>query len=135
MKFSVDRIRRLVIGSLKRTLTQIAATSREEKVGMLLGEVLEDSAIVRLMYWVKNVKSSPVEFEADPWQVVQAHEVASKHGLEVIAVFHTHPSCPAVPSQLDLRGMRLWPVLWVIACKDEVRAWILSDGLREVEIE
>ena len=86
-------------------------------------------------YWAQNVKSSPFEFEAEGWHVVQAHISAERHGMEVIALAHTHPSCPAVPSPADLRGMKAWPIVWVISCQSEVRGWVLEGGkVKEVEI-
>jgi proteasome lid subunit RPN8/RPN11 len=121
------RVKRIELGSLKRILEVLTKDVRVEKVSLLIGKVEGETARAMIAYRVTNIKGSAVEFEADPWQVVQAHEVASKHGLEVIAILHTHPTCPAIPSTLDLRGMRLWPIIWVIACRGEVRAWVLED--------
>lgn len=123
------------LGALRATLMDLASLGLEV-VGFLLGSRSGDHIDVKALYRVDNELGSPVEFRANPWQTVQAHNVANLYQLEVVALYHTHPSCPPTPSLLDLRGMRLWPIPWVIACRDDVKAWTLEeDGVREVEIE
>ncbi len=124
---------KLVLGPLREVLKVHA--DGVESVGFILGvrrgEVLE----AMVLYRVDNELSSPVEFRANPWHVVQAHRVAELYKLEVIALYHTHPSCPPIPSSLDIKGMRLWPIPWIIACRGLVKAWRLGDGIvEEVEV-
>lgn len=126
---------RIILGPLRRALLSIADSSGPEKVALLLGAKSGEDLIVSAVFRVDNVKESPVEFEGDPWQLVVAHKAAEKYGLDVIAVFHTHPACPAAPSPSDLEGMKRWPYPWLIACPGELRAWTVSGGgATEIEV-
>ncbi len=84
-------------------------------------------------YSVRNISGVPCRFEMDPWGVVVAHKSSERYGLELVAVFHTHPRGAPVPSVLDRRSMRLWPVPWIIASPRGIRAWML-DGREAVEV-
>lgn len=116
---------------------KLMASGASESTGFLVGSLEPSHARVFGLYRVDNRLGSPVEFEGDPWQTVQAHVAAGNYGIQVIALFHTHISCPPLPSSLDIRGMRLWPLIWVIACPGEVRAWRLDESgePREVFVE
>lgn len=119
------------LGGALRTLI----SETRESVALLLGVKSGGLVKVLAVYRLDNRLDSKARFEADPWQVVQAHVSAEKYGLEVVGLLHTHPECPATPSSLDAVGMRSWRMPWVIVCKDEVRAWALDDGsLKELEV-
>lgn len=120
------------LGSLE-TVFRMLAEREAETVGLILGVRRSDVIECKTLYRVDNLLSSRTLFEADPWQVVQAHIAAEAYGLEVVGLFHTHPSCPATPSERDVEGMRGWRIPWIIACRSEVRAWLL-DGESIVEI-
>ena len=103
-----------------------ASVGSVESVGFILGVKVEDTVEAVVVYRVDNELGSPVEFRASPWHVVQAHRVAELYKLEVIALYHTHPTCPPIPSHLDLEGMKLWPIPWIIACTLPIhpRCWL-----------
>jgi len=79
--------------------------------------------------WLRNVLNSPIAFLLDPEEMYRAITEAESSGLDLVAIFHTHPG-PPIPSPLDLRHMRLWPVVWVISniYTWETVAWRLEDG-------
>ncbi|MFP3312699.1 MAG: Mov34/MPN/PAD-1 family protein [Acidilobus sp.] len=79
----------------------------------------------------ENLLRSPVEFLANPLDIVTAYKAAENLHIDVVALYHTHPDGDAAPSQMDLEGMRLWPLPWIIASRSGVRAWVLSSGLSE----
>ncbi len=56
--------------------------------------------------------------------------------LELIAIYHSHPNGPAVPSRTDLEQAR-WdvPMLIIDALNLEVRAWWLQHGGFEEQFE
>ncbi|MEM1873025.1 MAG: M67 family metallopeptidase [Acidilobaceae archaeon] len=126
---------RVKIGGLEKTL-KLMARGGVEAVGLLLGSRREDAVECRALFRADNELKSGSLFEANPWHVVQAHLAAEAYGLEVVALFHTHSSCPPEPSPLDVEGMKRWPIPWVIACPSEVKAWTLRDGvLEELPVE
>ena len=126
-------MKRIILGSMEKVFRTLAR-SEEETVGIVLGVSRLDEVSCMALFRVENRLSSPYRFEADHWQIVQAHETAKKYGLEVVALFHSHPSCPAEPSSLDVEGMRRWSMPWIIACRDEIRGWSIEEG-RVVEVE
>lgn len=114
---------------MKHAIHPFLSTGREES-GIIIGMVEDGEATAYAIYKTRNVLDSPVRFESDPWEVVQAHRVAEVYGVSVIGVFHTHPVCPPKPSRLDVEGMKRWPLIWVIACKSgseaSIAAWRLD---------
>ncbi|MCE4604897.1 MAG: M67 family metallopeptidase [Aeropyrum sp.] len=126
---------RVSLGPLNKVM-RILALGSSEAAGILLGAKRGGLTEVYAVYITDNIKNSPVEFESDPWQVVQAHRASENLGVEVVGIFHTHTSCPAEPSRKDLEGMARWPYLWVISCPGEVRAWepLEDGGVRELPI-
>lgn len=111
------------------------ARGEVEAVGLLLGQRRGEEVVCNSLFRVDNRLKARELFETEPWHIVQAYTAAEAYGLEVVALFHTHASCPPAPSPLDVKGMRKWPLLWVIACPQEVRAWILrNEEVEEVPI-
>ncbi|MFN3805190.1 MAG: M67 family metallopeptidase [Pyrobaculum sp.] len=85
--------------------------------------------------WAKNLLGDRHAFEISPEEMYKHIKEGEEAGLELLAIFHTHPGDPK-PSPLDLRHMRLWRIPWIIAniYTWEVAGWLLEGGLREVEI-
>lgn len=107
-----------------------------EQTGLFFGEIIDNVAVCRVFFPAKNIEDSSVRFEMDPWDIVVAHLVAEKYRLDLVAVFHTHPCGKSIPSRLDLRGMKLWRVPWIIASSQETRAFILvGEYLQELSVK
>ncbi|MEM1572679.1 Mov34/MPN/PAD-1 family protein [Pyrobaculum sp.] len=106
-------------------------TPQEECVALLFGR---DNAVAKWR-WVRNLAGSPVAFRIDPEEMYRAITEAEEEGLELLAIFHTHPG-PPTPSSVDLKYMRLWPVVWIISntFSWKTTAWRLEKTLREVQI-
>lgn len=51
---------------------------------------------------VKNAAVSPVRYQMDPLEQLKAFEQIESDGLEILAIFHSHPVGPAVPSPSDV---------------------------------
>jgi len=102
-----------------------------ECLGLLVGNGIDAINAIPL----NNVSYTPeVEYLADPRQLLEALRSADKAGLEVVAIYHSHPSGPAYPSAAD-RERAIWRTNYVIIdpLAEEVRAFILPDG-EEVEL-
>ncbi len=109
-------------------LARLAEAGDYERVGVALG--VRDR--IMLLFPVANVVGSPVAFLADPLDMIAAHSLADNLGLQVVALYHTHPHGPPEPSGRDVEGMRLWPIPWLISSPLGIRAWILGPaGPRE----
>jgi len=110
--------------SLLEALSRQASASKREVVGFLLG--VGCRALV--VFPMENLASSSVEFLANPLDVVAAHNLAEALGLELIALYHSHPFGPAAPSSKDVKGMKWWPMTWLIVSAQGARAWRLAEG-------
>ena len=54
------------------------------------------------LYEVDNLHDSPFAFEMDPRQHVEAMFEIEEQGLEMLAIFHSHPQGPGYPSEQDV---------------------------------
>ncbi len=106
-----------------------------EICGFLFGTREGENLIVEEVRFIPNRLSGDA-FEMEPLEMVRAIDDAEKRGLEVVGIFHSHLKCPPRPSGRDLKGMRLWPVVWLIVDeKGNYGAFVLEgDKIREVEV-
>jgi proteasome lid subunit RPN8/RPN11 len=105
-----------------------------ECVGVLGGP---SSNRVSVIYPIDNIASHPErEYTADPQGLIRAIKALRSQGLELNAIYHSHPNGPARPSRTDLE-LAQWevPYLIVDAHNLEIRAWKLLDGAVEVRLE
>ena len=77
-----------------------------ECVGALLGR---QTHVVETVP-VQGRLPSPCRFDAAPAGLMEAEQRARGMGREIVAYFHSHPTCEARPSQADLAS-QLWPDL------------------------
>ena len=108
-----------------------------EACAMLFGKLSHAEAVVEKVVFTPNRLQSQFKFEIDPEKVAAAFTEAEEKGLEFVGLFHSHPA-PAVPSSIDLEGMKLWgDALWMIlsSTDSKLAAYQLTDGLvKEVTI-
>lgn len=92
-------------------------------------------------YSVKNViitnnfSKSSTFFEVDPKDLITLYEKSKSMNLDVISIFHSHPSIP-YPSTSDLRYMEINPVIWLIYSTTEFsfKAFLLSEEKKIIEV-
>jgi proteasome lid subunit RPN8/RPN11 len=127
-----------------RFYEEIVKQAREELpnecCGMLAGHL--ESGVGRVMrrYPLDNAAASPVLFESEPHSMLAAEKMRRQEGLEFLAVYHSHPTSPPIPSKTDLERNYSLDIANVILslCQNppDVRAWWLTaDGYREAELE
>ena len=83
---------------LAEMLAHVGGLWPEEGCGLLGGR---DGRAVRL-YPVENIHHSPVSFEMAPLQQIRAMLAMEAEGLELVAIYHSHPAGPARPSVTDV---------------------------------
>ncbi|GAB6148431.1 M67 family metallopeptidase [Stetteria hydrogenophila] len=106
------------LGPLREVMMHLAASSSVELVGYVIGYKAghEGEIHASALIMARNMsKAAEKEFIAEPRDILVAHTVAENLGLDVVGVFHTHPSCPPVVSAKDREGMRNWPIVWIVA--------------------
>jgi proteasome lid subunit RPN8/RPN11 len=102
-----------------------------ECCGLLAGK----DGVVNKIYKLGNQDGSRVSYLADPHQQLRAFEEMEDLGIELLAIYHSHPDTESYPSQIDMEKAFYPEALYVIiSLKDpagEVKAFRIS---REGEI-
>jgi len=83
-----------------------------EACGLLGGK----NQVVKLVLPVKNASESRIRFRMDPKAQLRAMEQIEVEGLELLAIFHSHPKGPSVPSATDIEEA-VYPVVNIIWSK------------------
>ena len=120
--------------------THAASTFPEECCGLLLGVFRDDQKTKSVtegkpMSNVFQKEERFHRFTIDPREFMQADIDAEVRGLEIVGIYHSHPSAPAKPSQYDLS--HAWPALSyvVIEVRDakatETKSWVLREDRTE----
>jgi [CysO sulfur-carrier protein]-S-L-cysteine hydrolase len=111
-------------------LAQALAEQPDECCGLLAGGVEAGEGRVVARYPLVNELKSPTEYNAEPRGLFQAHRDMRDRGIEVLAIYHSHPTSPPVPSRKDRERNYSEDVVSVIislaSSPPEVRAWWLT---------
>jgi proteasome lid subunit RPN8/RPN11 len=88
----------LAASLIEELIAQARAGYPEETCGLVAGR---DGRAVRI-YPVENIYHSPVAFEMDPLQQIRTMLAIENEGLDLLAIYHSHPNGPAQPSPSDV---------------------------------
>ena len=130
----------------ERMVAQAAAELPNECCGLLAGRVVAEGAAgsevrigrVRACYPLVNAAASPVEYESEPKSMFAAVRAMEQSGLDVLAVYHSHPTSEPMPSRKDRERNYSEEVVNLIISlsgpEPRVRAWWLTaQGQREAD--
>ncbi len=118
----------------EQTLAHLHRVQPAEGVGLWAGR----EGRVEQVWPLTNVHPEPWRgYEAHPQALLEALRALERMGLELLAIYHSHPTGAAWPSPTD-RRLAFWRVPYVIVALQtgEVRAFRLHEGeevLLEVE--
>lgn len=89
-------------------------------------------------YPLVNAAASPVEYLSDARSMFEAVRDMDRHGLEVLAVYHSHPTSPPVPSRKDLeRNYDEGVVNLIVSLTTDPPTargwWLTAESYREAE--
>jgi proteasome lid subunit RPN8/RPN11 len=107
-----------------------------EACALLGGDAM--TGTVRTLHPARNMMASPYRYEVDPRDLVEIVHRIEGEGDDLVAIFHSHPGGPAVPSPTDVRDAR-YPVVHLLATmsggEERLRAWTIgADGYSEVPV-
>jgi len=121
----------------RRLLDHARAELPNEACALLGGN--EAAGRVTSLHLARNRLASPYRYDVEPDDLVRiVHDIEGR-GESLVAIFHSHPGTPAVPSPSDAREAR-YEVVHLVAGLAEpdgpvIRAWRLgADGAREVPL-
>jgi [CysO sulfur-carrier protein]-S-L-cysteine hydrolase len=122
-----------------------ALSERPNECCGLLAGVVEDSpngAIGRVVtrYPLMNAAASPVEYASDPKEMFAAVRDMRRLGIDILAVYHSHPTSEPMPSRKDReRNYSPEVVNLIVSLTTDpptVRGWWLTETTaREAECE
>jgi proteasome lid subunit RPN8/RPN11 len=114
-------------------VAQALAERPNECCGVLGGVVEEGGAVARVVerYALVNAADTPrVEYLSEPRSMFTAVRDMTRRGLDIVAVYHSHPTSAAIPSGKDLdRNFSEEVVHFIVSLTTEpptVRGWWLS---------
>jgi len=121
----------------QRLLDHARAERPNEACALLGGD--QAAGRVTSLHLARNRHASPYRYDVEPDDLVRiVHDIEGR-GESLVAIFHSHPGTPAVPSPSDVREAR-YPVVHLVAGLAEpdgpvIRAWRLgADRGREVPL-
>lgn len=98
----------------------------------LLGGV---APAVSLFYPLGNADQSETTYNADGRELIRAIQDLRAREGEIVAIYHSHPRWPPIPSQTDLRANHYGDLPRIIVSllgeTPEVRAWQLNPNSYE----
>ncbi len=96
------------------------------------GYLAADGDIVTTHFPLKNIDQARDHFNMDPAEQFQAVKAMRQAGLQLRAVYHSHPETPARPSDEDLKLAYDPTISYVIismaASDPDVQSFIIKNG-------
>jgi proteasome lid subunit RPN8/RPN11 len=124
--YQINRLKNLSISSLPY-----------ETCALLVGEKFGNENRVKNIFPLNNSDKSSIAFIIDSDELFNAYQESKKMNLDVISIFHSHPTTP-YPSETDKIYMLINPVIWIIysTTYDCFRSFITEGGkeIKEVKI-
>lgn len=113
----------------QQIIAQALAEWPNEACGVLGGV---DGRVFRVYPGV-NTRHSPVEYMMDPHDQIAAFLDIEAHGWEIIGIYHSHPTGPAVPSLVDIARAYYPEATYLILSladrsRPQLRAYRILDG-------
>ncbi len=123
-------------------IAQAKAELPNECCGILAGRRAPDgkTAIVEQCHPLVNAAGSPVEFLSEPRSMLAAHKAMRLAGHEELAIYHSHPTSPPVPSSKDRERNYSEGVMSLIISLAQAEPimggwWLTADDFRPADWE
>lgn len=116
----------------REQLTSVFDQAGEEAPLECCGLLLGRGRHVERVFRGTNTDRSPVTYNMDPQELFRAHREMEASGLDLVAIYHSHPRTRAFPSSTDV-GKAMYPdaVYLIVSLQDaalpEVRAFRIQD--------
>ena len=104
---------------LQKMITHVDSHVPLEACGLLAGNNLKVETVLD----VTNQAQSAVRFVMDPIEQLKAFEWIESNGLELIGIFHSHPTGPETVSPTDIADSAYAVVNIILARMDNAHAW------------
>lgn len=107
-----------------------------ECCGLLAGQIAEGKGLATEHYPLANELRSPTEFLSDARAMFAAVKDMRRQNVEVLAIYHSHPSSKPIPSKRDLE-LSYGPavvnlIIGLVNEIPDVKAWWLNEASYDV---
>jgi [CysO sulfur-carrier protein]-S-L-cysteine hydrolase len=118
---------------LDAMLAHARAELPNECVGFLAGTLADGIGTASQCLPLVNELASPTAFRTEPRSVLTAFRAMRAAGTDLLAVYHSHPTSPPVPSRKDVERNFYgpgypWVIVGLAGVEPEVRAWWLGES-------
>ena len=142
-KWYNDIIRKLqksiiISNSDKEILIQHAKSKEPyESCAILIGEENEQGWKVIEVFLTENIEKSKINFTISPQEEFKIDEIAKQKNLEIVSIFHSHPTSEPTPSITDKKFMRVNPFPWIIysGITNTMKAYSIDLELNDISID
>ena len=93
-----QRVRLINRWQYEQLLRHLNDVYPEEGCGLIAG----NKGITKKVYPIRNMLASKTAFEMEPIEQLTAMLDMDNKGLDLLAIYHSHPSGPPVPSETDI---------------------------------
>lgn len=117
---------------LEAMVAHARAELPHECVGFLAGTLAGGTGTASQCLPLVNELASPTAFRTEPRSVIAAFRAMRAAGTDLLAVYHSHPTSPPVPSRRDLEENTYgpgypWVIVGLAGAEPVVRAWWLGE--------
>lgn len=111
-----------------------------ECCGLLIGMNTSDKKVVDVRpVQNKNTERTHDRYEIEGKEFVKIDKEASKKGLQIIGIYHSHPDHPAIPSVYDTEHAWVGYSYMIAAVEKgeatDIRSWIFNEEKKQFEEE
>jgi proteasome lid subunit RPN8/RPN11 len=118
-------------------IDRIVAHSRTEAPFEACGYLAERDGMVCKHFELTNIDKSPVHYSMDPAEQFATVKECRNQGLNVRAVYHSHPETPARPSAEDIKlaydPSLSYVIVSLAASKPSIKSFIIQKGVAKPE--
>ena len=111
-----------------------------ECCGLLIGTNTSEKKVVEVHpVQNKNAERTHDRYEIEGKEFVKIDKEASKKGLQIIGIYHSHPDHPAIPSAYDTEHAWVGYSYMIAAVEKgeaiDIRSWIFNEEKKQFEEE
>jgi proteasome lid subunit RPN8/RPN11 len=116
----------------EKILTAMLEHGRREEPNEACGYLAAKDGVVSHYFELTNIDAAPDHYTMDPAEQFAVIRQIREQGLQVAAVYHSHPETPARPSVEDIRLAHdpnmIYVIVSLMAGVDPVRAYTIKQG-------